>query len=178
MNIVYSVLVTIAVLIAIAFSLLVLITGKGDAMNGGGSVRTSFKGKASFDDIMSKWTLYFGVAFMALILVVDVLAKQLDRSNAAPVIERNVQTSSIPATNTAPAVNASPVVNAPTNTAAPATNVPAPTTGAGTTNVAPPVSNAPLDSSPATTPGIPTEPTVTPTVPGANAPSPTSGTTG
>jgi len=64
-------------LAAVLFTLLVLITGKGDAMSGGGSVRTTFKGKASFDDIMSKWTLGFGVALMGLVLAVDVLVNYM-----------------------------------------------------------------------------------------------------
>lgn len=42
-------------------------------MSGGGGVRTSFKGKASFDDIMSKVTLITGISFMALMLILDVI---------------------------------------------------------------------------------------------------------
>ncbi len=68
-----SILTGVGIVIAIMFTLLVFVTGKGDAMSGGGGVRTSFKGKASFDDIMSKVTLYTGISFMALMLILDVL---------------------------------------------------------------------------------------------------------
>ena len=73
----YDVLVAIGLLIAVLFSLLVLLTGKGDAMSGGGGVRTTFKGKASFDDIMSRWTLGLGVSFMILMLVIDWVSTRL-----------------------------------------------------------------------------------------------------
>ncbi len=68
------------IIAAVLFSALVLITGKGDAMSGGGSVRTTFKGKASFDDFMSKWTLRLGIALMALVLLVDVLVNYMNTS--------------------------------------------------------------------------------------------------
>ncbi len=154
MNAFYSVLVGLAVIIAIAFSLLVLITGKGDAMGGGGSVRTTFKGKASFDDIMSKWTLYIGVAFMALVLVIDVVAKRLDSASAArpasdtPAIERNVRITPPPAANVPP-------TNAPASN--PPAAIPAPPTN-------PPGANLPLNSAPATT-----VPSTVPVLPDANA---------
>lgn len=63
-------------IIAIIFSALVFLTGKGDAMSGGGSVRTTFKGKASFDDFMSRLTLYLGIGFMGLMLLIDILGHQ------------------------------------------------------------------------------------------------------
>ena len=69
-----TVLNVLAILVAVLFAGLVFITGKGDAMSGGSSVRTSFKGKQSFDDIMSKWTLGFGVSFMALMLIINIVA--------------------------------------------------------------------------------------------------------
>jgi preprotein translocase subunit SecG len=75
MIVVYNIALGLGILVAIVFSLLVLVTGKGDAMSGGGSVRTSFKGKASFDDQMSRWTLILGVGFMVLMVVIDVLSK-------------------------------------------------------------------------------------------------------
>ena len=59
---------------AILFSLVVLITGKGDAMAGGSGVRTTFKGKASFDDFMSKWTLILGISLFVIVLALDILA--------------------------------------------------------------------------------------------------------
>ena len=71
----YNLALVIGILIAILFSGLVLITGKGDAMSGGGGIRTTYKGKASFDDQMSKWSLILGVAFMASMLIIDVLGR-------------------------------------------------------------------------------------------------------
>jgi preprotein translocase subunit SecG len=72
---------SIGLLVGIIFSLLVFFTGKGDAMSGGGTVRTTFKGKASFDDVMSKWTLILGISFMVLMLVIDVIGNQLAKSS-------------------------------------------------------------------------------------------------
>jgi preprotein translocase subunit SecG len=37
-----------------------------------------FKGKASFEDTIGKVTLYLGVSFMALMLVIDLLGNKLD----------------------------------------------------------------------------------------------------
>ncbi len=68
----------LGIAVAIVFALLVFATGKGDAMSGGsGSVRTTFKGKSSFDDQMSKITLYLGVGFMVLMLAIDVIGNHL-----------------------------------------------------------------------------------------------------
>jgi preprotein translocase subunit SecG len=47
-------------------------------MSGGASgVRTSFKGKASFEDKMFFLILYLGAGFMILMIVLNVLAKRL-----------------------------------------------------------------------------------------------------
>lgn len=73
----YNVFVAVALLVAILFSALVLITGKGDAMSGGGSVRTTFKGKASFDDYMSKATLILGISFLVLMVFIDALGNRM-----------------------------------------------------------------------------------------------------
>ena len=77
MNTLYNILIALGLVVAFFFSALVLLTGKGDAMAGGGAVRTSFKGKASFDDIMSRWTLILGISFMALMLIIDVIGTRL-----------------------------------------------------------------------------------------------------
>jgi preprotein translocase subunit SecG len=75
LNVVYSVLLGLGLLVAVVFALLVFLTGKGDAMSGGGgTVRTTFKGKASFDDFVSRLTLVLGASFMALMLAIDVIA--------------------------------------------------------------------------------------------------------
>lgn len=69
----YVAFIVLGVLVALVFSALVFLTGKGDAMGGGSSVRTTFKGKAGFDDFMSRLTLYMGISFMALMLIIDVI---------------------------------------------------------------------------------------------------------
>lgn len=72
----YQILLILGFIIAAIFSLIVLFTGKGDAMSGGGSVRTSFKGKASFDDIMSRVAFGFGIAFMVVTLLLNAIASR------------------------------------------------------------------------------------------------------
>ena len=80
MHTAYNILMFIAIIVAIVFAVLVLITGKGDAMSGGGSVRTSFKGKASFDDYMSKLTLILGASFFVLMLLIDGVSTQMTKA--------------------------------------------------------------------------------------------------
>lgn len=70
----YRVLLTIGLIVAIGFAFLVFATGKGDAMGGGTNVRTSFKGKASFDDVISRLTLILGVSFMGIMLALDAVS--------------------------------------------------------------------------------------------------------
>jgi len=72
----YTISIVLGMIVAVVFSALVFLTGKGDAMSGGGSVRTTFKGKASFDDFMSRLTLYLGIGFMGLMLLIDILGHQ------------------------------------------------------------------------------------------------------
>jgi len=74
-NVGYQIIFWLGIIVAILFSALVILTGKGDAMSGGGSIRTTFKGKASFDDQISKWTLILGVSFLVLMLAVDVMSR-------------------------------------------------------------------------------------------------------
>ena len=75
MLVVYNICLGLGIVVAIAFAGLVFLTGKGDAMSGGSSsVRTSFKGKASFDDQISKVTFILGGVFMFLMLLLDFLA--------------------------------------------------------------------------------------------------------
>jgi len=62
------------------FALLVFVTGKGDAMSGGGSVRTSFKGKANFEDYISRITLYLGIAFIVLMIGIDIIGNRLPQA--------------------------------------------------------------------------------------------------
>ena len=74
----YNIALGFGVFVAILFAALVMITGKGDAMSGGGSVRTTYKGKASFDDTMSKLTLYTGIAFLALMIAIDAISNRIN----------------------------------------------------------------------------------------------------
>ena len=79
MAIAYSIILGIAILVAVVFGLLVLVTGKGDAMSGGSGVRTTFRGKASFEDFMSRLILMLGGAFMALMLILDWMGRLLPK---------------------------------------------------------------------------------------------------
>lgn len=78
MQIAYNILLGLGMFVAFLFGVLVLLTGKGDAMSGGGSVRTTFKGKASFDDYMTRVLLGLGISFMVLLLVIDVIGNHID----------------------------------------------------------------------------------------------------
>jgi protein translocase SecG subunit len=80
---VYYVLLVLGVLTAITFATLVFLTGKGDAMGGSSGVRTTFKGKAGFDDFVSRATLILGISFMALMLILDIINAQITRHPAA-----------------------------------------------------------------------------------------------
>lgn len=73
----YNVLLGLGMVVAVVFAMLVFVTGKGDAMSGGGSVRTTFKGKASIDDLISRMTLFLGIGFMALMLVLDIIGNRI-----------------------------------------------------------------------------------------------------
>lgn len=77
MQIVYNVLFGLAVAVAAVFALMVFATGKGDAMSGGGSIRTTFKGKAGIDDMISRLTLTLGIAFMVLTVVLDIVGNNI-----------------------------------------------------------------------------------------------------
>jgi len=79
----YNVLLAIGLLVAVVFSVLIYLTGKGDAMSGGTSVRTTFKGKASFDDFVSKLTLILGISFMVLMLIIDSLGNKIDKDKGS-----------------------------------------------------------------------------------------------
>lgn len=76
----YNICLGLALIVALLFVLIVFVTGKGDAMSGGGgSIRTTFKGKAGFDDFVSKLTLILGASFMALMLILNVLSNNAFR---------------------------------------------------------------------------------------------------
>lgn len=70
----YTVFLVLSGLVAIALILFVFFTGKGDAMSGGSnSVRTSFKGKASFDDRVSQITMSLGLSYMVLMVILSIV---------------------------------------------------------------------------------------------------------
>jgi protein translocase SecG subunit len=77
--VVYNLFLGIAVIVALLFAALVFITGKGDAMSGGGGIRTTYKGKASFDDLMSRMTLICGISFLVLMIVIDAISNKTFR---------------------------------------------------------------------------------------------------
>ncbi len=77
MQVAYNIILGVSIFVALMFASLVFFTGKGDAMSGGSSIRTSFKGKAGFDDFVSRLILYFGIAFMALMLVLEVISTRM-----------------------------------------------------------------------------------------------------
>lgn len=112
MEILKSGLLAVAVIVAVLFALLVFLTGKGDAMSGGSSVRTTFKGKASFDDFISKLTFILGIAFMVLMVGIDVMERRTSGGSSA-----STRLETTPAT---PGGN--------NNTPAPNNNAPAPGT--------------------------------------------------
>ena len=163
MAILSNVILFLAIFVAIVFSLLVLLTGKGDAMSGGGSVRTSYKGKATFDDIMSKATLILGVSFMALVLFYSVLSKRV-LADEGKIKPSGSISKEVPVTNNAPAVsnNAPSVSN---NAPAASNNAPAVTNNAPAATAA---NNAPSTNSPAT--NAPAAANNTPVSPGTVTP--------
>jgi preprotein translocase subunit SecG len=80
MNIAYNIALGAALLVALMFALLVLVTGKGDAMSGGGGIRTTYRGKAGFDDFISRMILGLGVSFMVLMILLDWMGHWLSKS--------------------------------------------------------------------------------------------------
>jgi protein translocase SecG subunit len=73
----YNVVIIIAMIIAVAFAGLIFLTSKGDAMSGGSNVRTTFKGKAGFDDFISKLIIYLAAGFFVSMIVLDMVAARV-----------------------------------------------------------------------------------------------------
>lgn len=74
----YNIILVLSAIVAVAFSVLVFATGKGDAMGGSSSsIRTTFKGKASFEDRISRVTFILGAAFMVAMLILDAIQHRL-----------------------------------------------------------------------------------------------------
>lgn len=144
MAILSTVFLVLAIIVAIVFALLVLITGKGDAMSGGGSVRTTYKGKATFDDIMGRATLILGVSFMALVLLYNIVSVRArgEHPSSAPAVSSNLPAKTPDTNVSAPAGN-TPATNSPAATnSAPAGNTPAATNTPAAGN-APAATNTP-----------------------------------
>lgn len=79
MQVAYNILLVVAFLLAIVLTFVIFVTGKGDAMSGGGGgVRTSFKGKASIEDKIARATMIMGLGFMALMIVLDLVVGRLN----------------------------------------------------------------------------------------------------
>jgi preprotein translocase subunit SecG len=74
-NVLVQVLFVLLGIVSVLFILITVIFGsKSDVMSGGSSqIRTTFKGKAGFDDFVSKLTLYMGIAFMALCVLINII---------------------------------------------------------------------------------------------------------
>ena len=77
MQTLYNILLVAGILVAFVFAVLVFFTGKGDAMSGGSGVRTTFRGKANFDDFISRLSFTLGMSFMALMLLLDIIANRM-----------------------------------------------------------------------------------------------------
>jgi preprotein translocase subunit SecG len=76
---IYNFLLGLSILIAVVFIVLILVTSKGDAMSGGGAVRTTFKGRATVDDQIAKLNMYLAGAFLVSMIVLDYFANRLPR---------------------------------------------------------------------------------------------------
>jgi preprotein translocase subunit SecG len=74
----YQIILGVEVFIALLLTAIIFVTGKGDAMGGGASgVRTTFRGKASFDDKISTVIMSLGGAFIVLAIFLDYLSKKI-----------------------------------------------------------------------------------------------------
>ncbi|KAA0226226.1 preprotein translocase subunit SecG [Fimbriimonadia bacterium ATM] len=75
------VLLWLLVVVALLFIVITTVFGsKSDAMSGGSSqIRTTYRGKPGFDDFMSRITLYLGIGFMVLCLIVNVIFSRWPR---------------------------------------------------------------------------------------------------
>ncbi|MEQ1821838.1 MAG: preprotein translocase subunit SecG [Fimbriimonadaceae bacterium] len=75
----YNALLILAVIVAIVFILLIMVTGKGDAMSGGGGIRTTYKGRATVEDMISRMTLGLGIGFMVVMVALDVIGNAITK---------------------------------------------------------------------------------------------------
>ncbi len=78
MDIAYNILTGLAILIAAVFVFLVMVTGKADAMSGGGGgVRTSFKGKASLEDRVNQLLMILAGSWVGIVVALNIIAHQM-----------------------------------------------------------------------------------------------------
>ena len=73
----FYILLGLALLAALLFIGLVILTGKGDAMSGGGGVRTTYKGRATIEDLIGRVTLGLGIGFMVIMIVLDIISHRI-----------------------------------------------------------------------------------------------------
>lgn len=73
----FNVVLGFAIFVALMFIALIYFTSKGDAMSGGSGVRTTFKGKAGFDDFVSKMIIFSAAGFFLCLIVLDALASRI-----------------------------------------------------------------------------------------------------
>lgn len=78
MIIVSKILFVVLLLVALFYTFITIVFGsKTDAMSGGSStIRTTYRGKAGFDDFMSRMTFILGLIFMGLCLVIDIIQQR------------------------------------------------------------------------------------------------------
>ena len=73
------ILIWLLIIVGVIFIVITMVFGaKTDAMSGGsGQIRTTFKGKAGFDDFMSRITLILAFVFLTLCLVINFIHSKI-----------------------------------------------------------------------------------------------------
>ncbi len=73
-----NILFVVLIIICVVFIFITTVFGsKSDAMSGGSSqIRTTYRGKPGFNDLMSKVTLILGIIFMGLCLIIDIIQQR------------------------------------------------------------------------------------------------------
>ncbi|MGI8923634.1 MAG: preprotein translocase subunit SecG [Fimbriimonadales bacterium] len=73
-----NILFVLLIIMCVVFIFITTVFGsKSDAMSGGSSqIRTTYRGKPGFDDLMSKITLILGIVFMGLCLIIDIIQQR------------------------------------------------------------------------------------------------------
>ena len=93
---IYNLLLIVGVIVSALFTLLILVTSKGDAMSAGGSgIRTTYKGKATIDDQIGRVTIAIACIYVCLMIVLDIANHQ--RSRGSGIIAPPAQSQPAPA---------------------------------------------------------------------------------